>query len=61
MSQKDYGDLSTTVPYFEKHDRLKPDHQELPPEARARLPLLYILQKGPKHKPAKEPAGGAPS
>ena len=44
MSQQDYDDLPT-IPYFDKHGSLIPDHPDLPPEARARLPLLYILRK----------------
>ena len=59
MSQKDYEDLPT-VPYVDKHGRLIPDHPELPPESGPQLPLLYILRKEPKHKPAEEPAGSAP-
>ena len=59
MSKEDYEDLST-VPYFSKHGHLIPDHPELPPEARAQLPLLYILRKEQKHKPAEEPASGTP-
>ena len=59
MSQKDNEELPT-VPYFDKHGRLIPVHPEHPPEARAQLPLLYILRKEPKHKPAEEPAGSAP-
>ena len=59
MSKEDYEDLST-LPYFSKHGHLIPDHPELPPEARAQLPLLYILRKEQKHKPAEEPASGTP-
>ena len=59
MSKKDYEDLPT-VPYFDKHGRLIPEHPELPPEARAQLPLLYIQRKEPKHELAAEPARGTP-
>ena len=55
MSKEDYEDLPT-VPYFNKHGHLIPDHPELPPEARAQLPLLYLLRKEQKQKPAEEPA-----
>ena len=47
MSQKDYEELST-VPYIDKHGKFNPNHPELPPEARAQLPVLYILKKRPK-------------
>ena len=59
MSQKDYDNLPT-VPYFDKHGGLFPDHPELPPEARARLPLVYILRKEPKNKTPEEPSGDTP-
>ena len=59
MSKKDYEDLPT-VPCFDKLCHLKPDHLELPPDARAQIPLLYILRKEPKHKPTEEPARGTP-
>ena len=59
MSKEDYEDLPT-VPYFSKHGHLIPDHLELPPEARAQLPLLYILRKEKMHEPAEEPASGTP-
>ena len=49
MSQKDYEELPT-VPYIDKHGKFIPDHPELPPEARAQLPVLYILKKPPKEK-----------
>ena len=58
MSQEDYDNL-LTVSDFDKHGRFIPDHPELPPEARARLPLLYILQKEPKSKLPEEPSGNA--
>ena len=47
MSQKDYEELPT-VPYIDKHGKFIPNHPELPPEARAQLPVLYILKKSPK-------------
>ena len=59
MSQKDYEELPT-VPYFDKHGRLIPNQPELPPEARAQLPLLYILGKEPKTKPPEDSTGSAP-
>ena len=59
MSQKDYNDLPT-VPYFDEHGRIIPDHPDLPLEARARLPLLYILQKRRKSKTLEEPTGDTP-
>ena len=59
MSQKDYDDLPT-VPYFDKHVRIIPDHPDLPPEARARLPLLYILKKKRKSKTLEEPPRDTP-
>ena len=52
MSQKDYDELPT-VPYFVKRGHLIPSHPKLPPEARAQLPLLYILQKKPKEQTAR--------
>ena len=59
MSQKDYDELPT-VPYFDKRGHLVPSHPKLPPEARAQLPLLYILQKKRKSKQPEEPTGDAP-
>ena len=59
MSQKDYDELPT-VPYIDKRGHLIPDHPELPPEDRARLPLLYILQKKRKNNQPKEPTGDIP-
>ena len=59
MTQKDYEALPT-VPYFDKHGRLIPNHPELPPEARAQLPLLYILGKGPKTSLQEPSASDAP-
>ena len=56
ISKKDYDDLPT-VPYFDKHGRVIPDHPDLPPKARARLPLLYILKKKWKSKTLEEPPG----
>ena len=47
MSQEDYEELPT-VPYIDKHGKFIPNHPELPPEARAQLPVLYILKKRPK-------------
>ena len=47
MSQKDYEELPT-VPYIDKHGKFIRNHSELPPEARAQLPVLYILKKSPK-------------
>ena len=47
MSQKDYEELPT-VPYIDKHGKFIRNHPELPPEARAQLPVLYILKKSPK-------------
>ena len=58
-AKANYEDLPT-VPYFDKHGHLISDHPELPLETRAQLPLLYILRKEPKHKPAEEPASGTP-
>ena len=43
-----------------KYGRLIPGHPELPPEARAQLPLLYILRKESKHRPVDEQAGDIP-
>ena len=59
MSQKDYEE-HPTVPYFYKHGRYIPNHPELPPEARAQRPLLYISGKEPKTKPQEESTGSAP-
>ena len=59
MSQKDYEELPT-VPYFNKHGRLIPNHPKLPPEARAQLPLLYILGKESKTKSPVDLTGRAP-
>ena len=59
MSQEDYDNLPT-VPYFDKHSRLIPDYPEFPPEARARLPLLYILRKEPRNEIPEEPSGHTP-
>ena len=59
MSQKDYEELPI-IPYFDKHGHLIPNHPELPPEARAQLPLLYILGKEPKNKPQEDSTGSAP-
>ena len=59
MSQKDYDEFPT-VPYFGKRGHLIPSHPKLPPEARAQLPLLYILQKKRKSKQPEEPTGDAP-
>ena len=38
MTQIDYEELPT-VPYFDKYERLIPDHPDLAAEARARLPV----------------------
>ena len=59
MSQKDYDELPT-VPYFDKRGHLIPDHPKLSPEARAQLPLLYILQKKRKSKQPEEPTRDTP-
>ena len=59
MSQKNYDDLPT-IPYFDKHGRLIPDHPDVPPEVRARLRLLYILRKKRKSKIPEEPTGDTP-
>ena len=59
MSQKEYNDL-LTVPYFDKHGRIIPDHPDLPPEARARLPLLYILKMKRKSRTLEEAPGDTP-
>ena len=56
MSQKDYDDLPI-IPLFDKHCRLIPGHPDLPPEARARLPVLYILRKKQKSNIPEEPSG----
>ena len=57
MSQNDYDNLPT-ITYFDKH--LIPNHPEIPPEARAHLPLLYILRKKRKSKIPEEPPGDTP-
>ena len=44
MSQKDYEDLPT-MPYIDKHGKFIPNNPGLPPEARAQLPVLYILKR----------------
>ena len=59
MSQKDYDELPT-IPYIDKRAHLIPNHPELPPEARARLPLLYILQKKQRNKSPEESTGSTP-
>ena len=51
-SQKDNEDLSI-VPYFGKHGRLIPGHPELPTEARAQLPVLYIQTSKPRQEPVE--------
>ena len=56
MSQKDYDDLPT-IPYFDIHGRLIPDHPDPPPDARDRLLLLYILRKKQKSNIPEEPPG----
>ena len=43
-----------------KHGRNIPNRPELPPEAPAQLPLLYILGKEPKDKPAEDLPGCTP-
>ena len=53
MSQKDYENLPT-VPYIDKQGKFIPNHLELPPEARAQLPVLYILKKRPKAEPQQD-------
>ena len=55
MSQKDYEELPT-VPYIDKHGKFIPNHPELPPEARAQLPVLYILKKPPKEDLTSDPS-----
>ena len=55
MSQKDYEELPT-VPYIDKHGKFIPNHPELPPEARAQLPVLYILKKPPKKDLTSDPS-----
>ena len=55
MSQDDYENLPT-VPYIEKQARLIPSYPELPAQARARFPLLYILKKLPKKELAQDPS-----
>ena len=55
MSQKDYEELPT-VPYIDKHGKFIPNHPELPPEARAQLPVLYILKKPPKEDLTPDPS-----
>ena len=55
MSQKDYEELPT-VPYIDKHGKFIPNHTELPPEARAQLPVLYILKKPPKEDLTSDPS-----
>ena len=59
MTKEDYEALPT-VPYFDKHGRPIPNHPELPPEARAQLPLLYILGKRPKTSLQEPLVNGAP-
>ena len=59
MSQKDYDELPT-FPYIDKRGHLIPNHPELPPEARARLPRLYILQKKQRNKSPEESTGSTP-
>jgi len=44
MTQKEFDELPT-LPYINKHGHFIPDHPELPPEAKASQPLLYILTK----------------
>ena len=53
MSQDDYENLPT-VPYIDKHGKFIPNHPEVPAEARAQLPMLYILKRQPKEKPATD-------
>ena len=55
MSQKDYEELPT-VPYIDKHGKFIPNRPELPPEARAQLPVLYILKKPPKEDLTSDPS-----
>ena len=59
MTKEDY-EAPPTVPYFDKHGRPIPNHPELPPEARAQLPLLYILGKRPKTSLQEPPVNDAP-
>ena len=53
MSQKDYEDLPT-VPYIDKHRKFIPNHPGFLPEARAHIPVLYILKKRPKEDSTSE-------
>ena len=55
MPQKDYEELPT-VPYIDKHGKIIPNHPELPPEAKAQLPVLYILKKPPKEDLTSDPS-----
>ena len=55
MPQKDYEELPT-VPYIDKHGKFIPNHPELPPEARAQLPVLYILKRPPKEDLTADPS-----
>ena len=40
--------------YIDKHGQFKPNHPELPAEARARLPVLHVLKMQPKKEPATD-------
>ena len=42
------------MPFIDKHGKCSPNHPELPPEARAQLPVLYILKKRPKEDSTSE-------
>ena len=55
MPQKDYEELPT-VPYIDKHGKFIPNHPELPLEAKAQLPVLYILKKPPKEDLTSDPS-----
>ena len=47
--------FSFPVPYIDKHGKFIPNYPELPPEARAQLPVLYILKKRPKEDSTSDP------
>ena len=59
MSQKDYEDLPT-VPYIDKHKKFIPNHPELPPEARAQLPVLYIWKRQKKDSTSEHSLSSIP-
>ena len=49
MSEKDYDDFPT-IPYFDKHGRLIPDHPDLPPEASSSstTPIVFLTKETEK-------------